>query len=131
LADDERFATGAARREHRDVVDETLGEAFADATADEWFDRLRERGVPAAPIYDTLDVRTDEHVGSRDLLTTVTDGHREVDAIRHPVAFDSTDQQIERGVPALGETTAAALSAVGVDDAQIDAILAAIDPPDP
>ena len=54
-----------------------------------------------------------------------------MDAIRHPVAFDSTDQQIERGVPALGETTAAALSAVGVDDAQIDAILAAIDPPDP
>jgi crotonobetainyl-CoA:carnitine CoA-transferase CaiB-like acyl-CoA transferase len=131
LADDERFATGAARREHRDAVDEMLGEAFADATADEWFDRLRERGVPAAPIYDTLDVRTDEHVGSRDLLTTVTDGHREVDAIRHPVAFDSTDQQIERGVPALGETTAAALSAVGVDDAQVDAILAAIDPPAP
>jgi formyl-CoA transferase len=129
LADDEGFATGSARIDNRDAVEEILADAFATATADEWFDRLRERGVPAAPIYDTLEVWEDEHVRSRDLLRTVEDGNREANAIRYPVDFGEIEAEITEGVPDLGADTRAALSAAGVDEETIEQIVAAIEPP--
>jgi formyl-CoA transferase len=129
LADDEGFATGSARIDNRDAVEEILADAFATATADEWFDRLRERGVPAAPIYDTLEVWEDEHVRSRDLLRTVEDGNREANAIRYPVDFEELEAEITEGVPDLGADTRAALSAAGVDEETIEQIVAAIEPP--
>jgi formyl-CoA transferase len=129
LADDERFATGSARIDNRDAVEEILADAFATATADEWFDRLRERGVPAAPIYDTLEVWENEHVRSRDLLRTVEDGNREANAIRYPVDFGELEAEITEGVPDLGADTRAALSAAGVDEETIEQIVAAIEPP--
>jgi formyl-CoA transferase len=129
LADDEGFATGSARIDNRDAVEEILANAFATATADEWFDRLRERGVPAAPIYDTLEVWEDEHVRSRDLLRTVEDGNREANAIRYPVDFGEIEAEITEGVPDLGADTRAALSAAGVDEETIEQIVAAIEPP--
>ena len=129
LADDERFATGSARIDHREAVEELLTETFATASADEWFDRLRERGVPAAPIYDTLDVRADEHVRSRDLLTTVDDGNCETTAIRYPVDFETIDAEITEGVPDLGEHTGAVLAAAGVDNETIEALVSAIESP--
>jgi len=129
LADDERFATGSARIDHREAVEELLAEAFATASADEWFDRLRERGVPAAPIYDTLEVRADEHVRSRDLLTTVDDGNCETNAIRYPVDFETIDAEITEGVPDLGEHTGAVLAAAGVDDETIETLVSAIESP--
>jgi formyl-CoA transferase len=129
LADDEGFATGSARIDNRDAVEEILADAFATATADEWFDRLRERGVPAAPIYNTLEVWEDEHVRSRDLLRTVEDGNREANAIRYPVDFGEIEAEITEGVPDLGADTRAALSAAGVDEETIEQIVAAIEPP--
>jgi crotonobetainyl-CoA:carnitine CoA-transferase CaiB-like acyl-CoA transferase len=131
LADDDRFATGEARREHRDAVDDLLREAFATATADEWFERLREHGVPAAPVYDSLEVWDDDHLQARDLLTTVPDGDREANAIRYPVEFTRTDPEISRGVPDLGEDTRSVLAAAGVDEAVIETLLAAIEEPTP
>jgi len=129
LADDERFATARARRDNREAVEEILAERFATATAEEWFERLRERGVPAAPVYDTLEVWEDEHVRARNLLATVPDGNRDANAIRYPVDFDRIDTKIVHGVPDLGEHTREILSAAGVDGDVIEALLAAIDEP--
>jgi crotonobetainyl-CoA:carnitine CoA-transferase CaiB-like acyl-CoA transferase len=131
LADDERFATAEARRDNREAVEQTLAERFATATAEEWFERLRENGVPAAPVYDTLEVWADEHVQARDMLTTVADGDRDANAIRYPVDFDGIDTEIAAGVPDLGEHTREALAGAGVDEAVIEALLAAIDEPSP
>ena len=129
FADDERFATAAARREHREAVDGLVETAFADAPATAWFDRLREARVPVAPVYDTLEVWEDEHVRSRDRLASVPDGDREVRAIRHPVAFDGIDPGIRQGVPDLGEHTREALLDAGVPEADVEALVEAIDPP--
>lgn len=129
LADDNRFATADARLDHREAVEEVLSEAFATATAEEWFERLREDGVPAAPVYDTLEVWEDEHVQARGLLTTVPDGDREANAIRYPVDFDDIEARIDRGVPDLGADTREALAAAGVDEAVIEALVAAIEEP--
>ena len=52
LAEDERFATNAARLEHRDALGAVLDEAFATAPAAEWVAAPRAAGVPAGPIND-------------------------------------------------------------------------------
>ncbi len=129
LADDDRFATGAARRDHREEVDDLVATAIATATADEWFDRLRDHGVPAAPVYDTLEVWEDEHVQARDLLRTVSDGDRDTNAIRYPVEFSDIETGVTRGVPGLGEDTRQVLAAAGVDEVVIDALLAKLEAP--
>lgn len=128
--DDDRFATNEARRDHREAVDDVVEESLAEATADEWFDRLRDHNVPAAPIYDTLDVREDEHVQARDLITTVQDGSRTADAIRYPVDFDNIDTERPDAVPDLGEHTRTALAAVGVDEETVAEIITNVEEPD-
>ncbi|MFB6121920.1 MAG: CaiB/BaiF CoA transferase family protein [Haloferacaceae archaeon] len=127
LADDERFATAAARIENREAVDDLLASVLAEGTADEWFDRLREHHVPAAPVLDTQEVWDDEHVRSRDLTTTVDDGGREIPAIRYPVSFDDVDGELSRGVPDIGETTREALREAGVEEDRIEPIVAKIE----
>lgn len=129
LADDDRFATGGARRDHREEVEAVLEDALAEASAEEWFDRLRERQVPAAPIHDTLEVWEDNQVQARDLTTTVRDGDHGVSAIRYPVEGCGADGTIEGDVPDLGEHTREALREAGFDEADIEAIEAAIEPP--
>jgi len=131
LADDERFATAGARREHREAVEDLLAAAFAEATAEEWFGPLREHRVPAAPVRDTLAVWDDEHVRARDLQTTVRDGDHEVPAITYPVAVGGVGDTVPGDVPHLGGATRGALREAGFDAADIDAIQAAIRAPDP
>lgn len=130
LVGDDRFATNEARREHREAVDNVVEESLAKAAADEWFDRLRDQNVPAAPIYDTLDVREDEHVQARDLITTVQDGPRTADAIGYPVDFENVDTESPDAVPDLGEHTRSALAAVGVDEETVAEIIANVEEPD-
>src|SRR3954453_21853457 len=50
LASDERFATNAARVEHRDELSRRLGEAIVREPADHWVAVLREAAVPVGPI---------------------------------------------------------------------------------
>jgi len=131
LADDERFATGAARRDHREAVDEVLTDALAEETAETWFRRLGEEHVPSAPVKDTLEVWEDEQVQARDLTTSVRDGDHEVPAITYPVEVGGVDGTIDGGVPDLGGATRDALREAGFDAADIEAIEAAIQAPSP
>jgi crotonobetainyl-CoA:carnitine CoA-transferase CaiB-like acyl-CoA transferase len=126
LADDDRFATTAARREHREDVEAALETALAEHSAAEWFERFAGAGVPAAPVYDTRELWDDEHVAARDLRTTAGESERAHDAIRYPVRFERQEAGIERGVPRLGEHTREALERAGYDDSEIDAFEAAI-----
>jgi crotonobetainyl-CoA:carnitine CoA-transferase CaiB-like acyl-CoA transferase len=52
LADDERYATNAARVAHRDHLHAELEAALATAGAAEWVGRCREAGVPAGLVHD-------------------------------------------------------------------------------
>lgn len=49
---DARFATSAARVEHRDALSARLDATFATRPAAEWVALLQERGVPAGPVND-------------------------------------------------------------------------------
>jgi crotonobetainyl-CoA:carnitine CoA-transferase CaiB-like acyl-CoA transferase len=98
LAGDERFATNPARLEHRAALDDELGRAFGEATADEWVARLRAAGVPVGPINDvaqafafaeSLDLEpVDETGGVRSVRSPVRLGRTPVRVARRPPRLD-------------------------------------------
>ena len=121
LANDDRFATVDGRREHRKEVNDLLATELARDTAEYWFDRLAERGVPVAPIRDTQSVWTDEHVQSRDLRRLMPVGSSEFWAINYPAQFEETEiGEQPSSVPDIGEDTVEVLRGIGYDANRID-----------
>lgn len=117
LADDDRFATVDARRDNRDEINELLEKMFSADTAETWFDRLAEQGVPVAPIRDTQSVWTDEHVQARELRRPMPIGDSEFWAINYPAKFREAEPEDEPyAVPDVGEDTLEVLRTVGYDD---------------
>ncbi len=68
LADDLRFATFAARRDHSDELLPVLDEVFATDATDRWIDRLGDGGVPCAPVNTVEKAMADPQVAARELV---------------------------------------------------------------
>jgi crotonobetainyl-CoA:carnitine CoA-transferase CaiB-like acyl-CoA transferase len=97
LAADERFATNAARVEHRDELGRRLGEVIAREPADHWVALLREAAVPAGPINGI-----DEAFALADELgMEPTEVHAGVPLVRPPLRVDGERPEIRRGPPGL------------------------------
>ncbi len=99
LAGDERFATNAARLQHRDALAAELEAAFAAAPAADWVLALGEAGVPAGPINDVA-----QAFAFADALglepVDETDGVR---TVRPPLRLGATPAAVSRRPPRLGE----------------------------
>lgn len=65
LAEDEHFATMAARRENRGAVLARLREAFAERRVGEWVQVMNRAGVPCAPVNDIDAALADEQTLAR------------------------------------------------------------------
>ena len=99
LAADERFATNAARVEHRDELAGRLGEAIAREPADHWVAVLREAAVPVGPINGV-----DEAFAlAEELGMEPAEEHAGVPLVRPPLRVDGERPEIRRGPPALDE----------------------------
>ena len=124
LAADDRFAEVNERVRNREAVIEAVGEALADWAVDDLVETLREAGVPAAPINDTLSVWEDPQVQAREMRTELD--HPEagsVDTLGFPVKYDNIEPSIDRHPPLLGEHTREVLRSAGYDDDTIDMLL--------
>jgi CoA:oxalate CoA-transferase len=69
---DERFATADARRVNREELKALLEGVLTTGTKAEWFERLRARGVPVAPVNEVADLPQDVQVLARDMLVSLT-----------------------------------------------------------
>jgi succinate---hydroxymethylglutarate CoA-transferase len=75
-AEDERFATNAARVTHRGEIEALLNDAFAADTREHWAAVLREAGIPSGPINAVSEALSSPQARGRGMLLD----------IEHPVA---------------------------------------------
>jgi crotonobetainyl-CoA:carnitine CoA-transferase CaiB-like acyl-CoA transferase len=125
LADDDRFRTRADRRENRDELDRTLESVFEEYSKTEIVDRLKEEGVPCAPVNDTLEVSEDPHLEAIDGLGEVTAAQGDRRSIRvpkSPIRSSEYEPREPTDPPLQGEDTEAVLESVGYSEAEIDSL---------
>jgi crotonobetainyl-CoA:carnitine CoA-transferase CaiB-like acyl-CoA transferase len=123
LGEDARFATVAARLEHRDELIAVLRAEFARRTTAAWLDRLRGR-VPVAPVYTIDDALHDEQAVARDMVVDVV--HPQFGVLREtgcPIKLDGVVPRYAPA-PALGADTALVLAEVGVGPEELAAMRA-------
>jgi len=117
-AEDERYATNAARLRHRVELVGALAERFRVAQRAVWVERLVAAGVPATPVLTLPEAIADPQVAARGMVTTVDD------PIAGPIATLASPfgaaARPPGPSPLLGEHTAEVLrEALGVGDAEI------------
>jgi formyl-CoA transferase len=101
LADDERYATNAARVHNRDALAVDLEKLLAIDTARAWADKLSEIGVPAGTVGDIADGFALASRIGLDPLVDVGKGHPP--QVRHPVVYSATPINTYAAPPRLGE----------------------------
>ena len=117
---DPRFATGAARSEHRDALQELIDARTEHEDSAVWIERLNAVGVPCGPI-NTIDQAFAEpqvrHLGIA----------QELDRIRYvgqPVSLTRTPGIIASPSPARGQHTDEILQALGLEAQEIERLRA-------
>lgn len=119
LIEDDRFRTAEQRRANREDLESILEEELSKKPTDEWFEELASAGVPAGPIYDTVEVWEDEHIQARDVLSEIELSDRQFPVINHPVKSTADSVDSPEGVPRVGENSVATLSEMGYSRAEI------------
>lgn len=119
MATDGRFATNAARVEHRAELIPHLQSVFATATRDEWLQRLEAAGVPCGPINRIDEVFADPQVQARGMRTEAPHPlGGSVPLVGSPLKMSATPTTTASAPPTLGQHTDEVLEDVlGLDEA--------------
>ncbi|THF63989.1 CoA transferase [Pseudothauera nasutitermitis] len=116
---DARFATNAARVEHRHILIPLLRQTTVMRSTDEWVAALQAAGVPGGPINDLARVFADPQVVHRGLRTEI-DG---VPQVANPLRLSATPPAYRDAPPRVGEHTDAVLGTLpGMDAATLAAL---------
>jgi len=126
MLSDDRFATMAARFEHRDACTAELEAVLTTQPTDHWIPLLSAADVPCGPIYSVEQAVNDPQTIARDLIAE-TDHPvlGKVRQVRSPLRMPGAAEQLNPA-PKRGEHTRQVLhDLAGMDDAEIDALAAA------
>ncbi|MBW0144753.1 CaiB/BaiF CoA transferase family protein [Sphingomicrobium clamense] len=110
-AEDERFATNAARVANRDAIVAKVGAVIADQPAAYWLEKLLEAGIPAGPINkitQALDDPQATHRGAKQKRGAGALGP--VPMVGSPIRLDGVRADADLAPPALGEHSDEVLS---------------------
>jgi crotonobetainyl-CoA:carnitine CoA-transferase CaiB-like acyl-CoA transferase len=113
LARDPRFATEAARVEHRETLVPLLNEILGARGADDWLKRFEAAGVPAGRIRTVAEVCESEHLKARGMIVTLP--HPKAGNLRVlgvPVRLHATPGRALTPPPLLGQHTERVLGRV-------------------
>ncbi len=126
LAADPRFATAAAREQHRNEIDQVLRHWTAARAPRHAAEELQKAGVPAAPMNRVVDLLTDPHVVHRGFFRTVSHPHVAVPMPHegHPGRFEGIGDVPFAPAPIPGEHTRRVLAGVlGLDERHIEQLV--------
>jgi crotonobetainyl-CoA:carnitine CoA-transferase CaiB-like acyl-CoA transferase len=123
LLDDPRFATNDARVRHNDLVDAALTSAIGERRLDEMQHLFETSNLTASPVYDIADITKDPHVVARGILVDVPDP--ELGGVRMVAPtprLGASPAAVRWPGPALGAHNDEVYGALGIDDAQLEAL---------
>jgi crotonobetainyl-CoA:carnitine CoA-transferase CaiB-like acyl-CoA transferase len=122
---DPRFIDRHARLLHRQALTQLVEEAMARGTADAWWHRLVEAGVPAGPVYSVAQALAHPQVAQRGMVAQFDDAPgvgRDIRVLRTGFKLDGEAPAVDSPPPQLGEHTQALLGELGYSAAEIEAL---------
>ncbi len=126
LVDDERFATGRARRENSPLLVAELDAAFATMSFDDIAARLDAEDMVWSPVQTPAQVAADPQVMASGAIIQVEDGEGGTyPSPAAPARFPGADATVRPRSPTLGEHTREVLAEIGYSASEIEAIFAA------
>ena len=117
------YATGKARSENRDALNERLNELTRKKTSAEWVDILNQAGVPCGPIYNIDEMFEDpqvKHLGMAAAVSHPTLGPIEI--VNQAASLSRTPFRIHAPTPELGQHTDEILEELGVSAGDFSAL---------
>jgi len=117
---DPAYATGQARSDNRDALNERLDALTRQKSSAEWVQILNEAGVPCGPIYDIDEMFDDpqvKHLGMAAPVDHPTLGPIEI--VNQAASLSRTPFRIHSASPELGQHTDEILDELGVSAADI------------
>jgi crotonobetainyl-CoA:carnitine CoA-transferase CaiB-like acyl-CoA transferase len=126
LAADPRFATNAARVDHREALNQLIEPLLRARPLSSWLERLDRLGIPAGPIYTVSEALAHPQLAARQMVVGLE--HPTAGAIRltgQPVRLSETPGGVRTPPPRLGEQTGQVLREVaGLSEERIAELLA-------
>ena len=125
LPGDPRFADNAARVRNRDELTTRFEEVLRTEASARWLERLEAEGVPASEVRDIGQVFSGPQPAALGAVQTLQhDVAGEVDVVSIPVRIDRAPLAYPSPPPVLGADTRAVLTEVGLDNVEIDRLVA-------
>jgi formyl-CoA transferase len=129
-AQDARFATGANRVRHREVLVRSIQDVTRTRSTADWIAALEHRAVPCGPINTVAQAFADAQVQARGLqveqatsaYAQTQSGVASIATVASPLRLQATPPVLRNAPPALGEHTEAVLMELGLGPADIAAL---------
>lgn len=125
-AQDSRFATNAARKQHEGDLDAAIAAWTATQDRDDLAARLSAAGVIAAPVLDALELSEDANLRERGVIREID--HPEAGVfpqVTLPMHFSRTQPDAPRPAPQQGQHNHEVLAELlGMSEAEVDALIA-------
>lgn len=110
LADDQRYATNAARVENRKELIPLIELALQERDSANWFALLEEAGVPCGPINSLAEVFADPQTEARQMRIELEHQRAgKIPLVGSPMKFSQTPVEYHQAPPVLGEHNAEVL----------------------
>jgi len=120
LLEDERFATGPGRLQHRGEVEHAVEQAFMERDSDAWFRRLEAAGLPYGRVRGMAEVLAHPQVVARRLIREIESPAGPIPTMESPLHMSGSP--VAQGpLPALGADTEGVLGEVGYSEGEIAA----------